>query len=66
MTWPRRSSTRWSESQRALLKEIVGKYDTDQNGKLEPAERETISAADQARLRRRAWGGRGGRPCFTP
>ena len=61
------SSSRWSESQKALLKEIVGKYDQDHNGKLEPAEREAISAEDQARVwRRPAWGGRGGRRCFTP
>jgi ABC-type transport system involved in multi-copper enzyme maturation permease subunit len=51
------SSSRWSESQRALLKEMVGKYDTDKNGRLEPAERETISLADQARLRRAGMGG---------
>ena len=50
-------SSRWSESQKALLREIVGKYDKDHNGKLEPAEREAISAADQARLRA---GGHGG------
>jgi ABC-2 type transport system permease protein len=51
------NSSRWSESQRTLLKEIVGRYDTDKNGKLEPAERETISAADQARLRQAGMGG---------
>jgi len=51
------SSSRWSESQRALLKEMVGKYDTDKNSRLEPAERETISLADQARLRRAGMGG---------
>ena len=51
------SSSRWSESQRALLKEMVGKYDTDKNGRLEPAERETISLADQARLRQAGMGG---------
>ena len=51
------NSSRWSESQRALLKQIVGTYDNDKNGKLEPAERETISAADQARLRQAGMGG---------
>ena len=60
------NSRRWSESQRALLKEIVGKYDQDKGGKLEPAERETISAEDQARLRQAGMGGPGGRRCFTP
>ena len=33
------------------------KYDKDKNGKLEPAERETISAEDQARLRQAGMGG---------
>jgi len=51
------SSSRWSESQRALLKEAAGKYDKDHNGKLEPAERETISAEDQRRLARAGMGG---------
>ena len=51
------SSSRWSEGQRALLKEIVGKYDTDKNGRLEPQELETINAADQARLRQAGMGG---------
>ena len=51
------NSTRWSESQRVLLKEIVSKYDTDKNGRLEPAERETISPSDQARLRQAGMGG---------
>ena len=61
------SSSRWSESQKALLKEIVAKYDQDKNGKLEPAERENISAAGPgAAARRPAWAGRGGRRCFTP
>ena len=59
------SSTRWSESQRALLKEIVAKYDRDKNGKLESAERQLISAEDEARLRQAGMGGRGGRRCFT-
>ena len=51
------SSSRWSESQRALLKEIVGKYDKDKSGTLEPAERAAISAADEARLRQAGMGG---------
>jgi ABC-type transport system involved in multi-copper enzyme maturation permease subunit len=51
------NSTRWTESQRALLKEIVSKYDTDKNGKLEAGERQTISVADQERLRRAGMGG---------
>ena len=51
------SSSRWSDSQRTLLKEMVGKYDTDKNGKLEPGERATISTTDQARLRQAGMGG---------
>jgi hypothetical protein len=51
------SSTRWSESQRALLKEVVSKYDKDKNGRLDPAEREAISPEDQARLRQAGMGG---------
>ena len=51
------SSSRWTESQRVLLKEVVGKYDQDQSGGLEPAERDTISAADVARLRQAGMGG---------
>jgi hypothetical protein len=49
-------SSRWTESQKALLKEIVAKYDQDKNGKLEPAERDRISAEDQARLRQAGMG----------
>ena len=51
------SSSRWTESQRTLLKEIVGKYDKDRNGKLESAERENISAEDQQRLAQAGMGG---------
>jgi ABC-type transport system involved in multi-copper enzyme maturation permease subunit len=51
------SSSRWSESQRTLLKEIVAKYDRDKNGKLEPAERQTIGPEDEARLRQAGMGG---------
>ena len=51
------SSPRWSESQKSLLREIVGKYDQDRNGKLEAFERKNISAADEARLRQAGMGG---------
>ena len=50
-------SARWSEGQKALLKEITGKYDKDHNGKLEPAKQEVIGAEDQARLRQAGLGG---------
>lgn len=51
------TSTRWSEGQKALLKEIADRYDQDKSGKLEAAEREAISAADKARLAQAGMGG---------
>jgi ABC-type transport system involved in multi-copper enzyme maturation permease subunit len=50
-------SSRWSESQRTLLKEIVAKYDRDKNGRLEPAERQMISPEDEVRLQHAGMGG---------
>ncbi len=50
-------SSRWSESQRAILKEIVTKYDQSKDGKLEWSERKGISAEDQGRLRQAGMGG---------
>jgi ABC-type transport system involved in multi-copper enzyme maturation permease subunit len=52
------TNSRWSASQRDLLKEMVGKYDQDKNGLLEPSERQAISTADEARLRQAGMGGR--------
>jgi hypothetical protein len=51
------SSSRWSESQKTLLKEIADKYDQDRNGKLDRAERDKISVADKARLAQSGMGG---------
>ncbi len=51
------SNSQWSERQRALLKEIVEKYDQDRSGKLEAGEREKISPQDKARLARAGMGG---------
>jgi len=51
------SSSRWSESQRLLIKEVVAKYDTDHNGTLEAGERQKISPEDKARLARAGLGG---------
>ena len=51
------SSSRWSESQKSLLGEMVGKYDKDRNGKVESAERESISAEDRRRLAQAGMGG---------
>jgi hypothetical protein len=52
------TSTRWSDSQRALIEKIVRKYDTDKNGALDSSERAAISVEDQARLRQAGLGGR--------
>jgi hypothetical protein len=51
------TSSRWSYAQKGLLKEIVQKLDRDHNGKLEPAERETLSAEDKTRLKQAGMGG---------
>jgi ABC-type transport system involved in multi-copper enzyme maturation permease subunit len=51
------ASPRWSETQKALLREIADKYDRDRSGKLEPGERDAISAADKSRLARAGMGG---------
>lgn len=50
-------STRWSESQKRLLSEIVGKYDTDHNGSLDRAERAAISSQDKTRMTQAGMGG---------
>lgn len=50
-------STRWSESQKRLLSEIVGKYDTDHNGSLDRAERAAINSQDKARMTQAGMGG---------
>jgi hypothetical protein len=51
------SASRWSESQKALLKEIVQKYDRDQSGTVDSLERESISTEDKARMTRAGMGG---------
>jgi len=51
------NSSRWSDSQKNLLKELAQKYDQDRSGKLEPGEREQITAGDKARLIRAGMGG---------
>jgi len=50
-------NARWSEKQKALLKEIIEKYDRDRNGTLELLERDSIDAADRARLENAGMGG---------
>lgn len=51
------SSTRWSESQKALLKDIVARYDKNHNGSLDAVERAAISPEDKARMTRAGMGG---------
>jgi ABC-type transport system involved in multi-copper enzyme maturation permease subunit len=51
------TSSRWSLNQKALLKELVAKYDLDHNGALEPAERQKISGDDKTRMVRAGMGG---------
>jgi ABC-2 type transport system permease protein len=50
-------SRRWSDSQKALLGQILARNDHDHNGTLEPAERDGISDADKARLKQAGMGG---------
>jgi hypothetical protein len=52
------SSTRWTDDQKTLLKEMVGKYDQDRSGRLEYGEREVISPDDKARLLQAGMGGK--------
>ncbi len=50
-------SSRWTDSQKVLLKQIIEKYDTDRSGTLELAERDSINAEDKARLTAAGMGG---------
>jgi ABC-type transport system involved in multi-copper enzyme maturation permease subunit len=52
------ASSRWSLSQKALLKELVAKYDIDKSGAIEPVERQKITVEDKARLKQAGMGGR--------
>lgn len=45
-------NSRWSESQKAVLREIIAKYDQDKDGKVSFQERQKLSAEDKARLAR--------------
>ena len=44
--------------QRALRKEIIAKYDTDKNGKLDKQERAKISKEDKERMQKAGLGGK--------
>jgi len=50
-------SSRWSLSQKALLKEFVTKYDVDRNGLVEAAERAKITPEDKRRMAQAGMGG---------
>jgi hypothetical protein len=52
------ASTRWSLSQKELLKEMVARYDQNKDGVLEPAERLKITDQDKARLRQAGMAGK--------
>ncbi len=52
------ASPRWSVAQKALLNELLVKYDADKNGLLEPAERQKITRQDKARLAQAGMGGK--------
>ncbi|HLH56990.1 MAG TPA: hypothetical protein VKY92_25645 [Verrucomicrobiae bacterium] len=51
------ASSRWTLGQKALLKELVAKYDEDKNGIVEASERQKITPEDKARLSRAGMGG---------
>ncbi len=44
--------------QKALRKEIIAKYDTDKNGKLDKQERAKISQEDKERMQKAGLGGK--------
>src|ERR1017187_6485026 len=51
-------NSRWSESQKMLLRQIIAKYDLDNSGTLESAELKKIGAEDQLRLAQAGMGGK--------
>jgi hypothetical protein len=51
-----------TEEQKALRKEIVGKYDKDKDGKLSPDERKSISEEDRAKMQKAGLGGQRRKP----
>lgn len=51
------TSSRWSERQKTLLKEIVEKYDKDKNGSLDATERQALTPEDKARMAGAGMGG---------
>ncbi len=51
------SNPRWSDSQRALLRSVVEKYDRDHSGKLDPGEQAALTRQDKKRLAQAGLGG---------
>ncbi|MGH7972713.1 MAG: hypothetical protein ACREIC_28705 [Limisphaerales bacterium] len=51
------TSSRWTQDQKALLRQIVEKYDQDRNGSLDLSERQRISTEDKARMNKAGMGG---------
>ncbi|MCS7337637.1 MAG: ABC-2 transporter permease [Verrucomicrobiae bacterium] len=50
-------SPRWSPEQKNLLKTILARYDTNNSGRLEPSEQDSITAQDKAALIEAGLGG---------
>jgi hypothetical protein len=44
------SKKKWTPEQQALYKEMLAKYDTDKNGKLDKSERAQISKEDKEKM----------------
>ncbi len=55
-TAPKKEKKPLTAEQKALWKEIVTKYDTNKDGKLDKTERAAISADDQAKLEKAGLG----------
>ena len=51
------TGSRWSEDQKALLRQIVERYDKDHSGALDFAERQAISLEDKGRMEKAGMGG---------
>ncbi len=51
------TNPRWSENQKALLRDVVQKYDHDKNGVLDTTERNRITQEDKQRMAQAGMGG---------
>jgi len=54
----RQGKHKQTPEQKALRKEIIAKYDTDKNGKLDKQERAKISKEDKERMQKAGLGGK--------